>query len=348
MRAARCLAAAADRVTQMSLQRPYALFVGDARDRLAAKTAIGICTWRPEWCVCQVRLPACQADLPLPALSIAEAAQAGARTLIVGVANAGGTISPHWLPTLREALGAGLDIASGLHQRLVDQPQLVAAAQQFGRRLIDVRQPTQTFSVGTGASRSGRRLLTVGTDCSVGKMYTTLAIEREMRERGWAATFRATGQTGIFIAGEGVCVDAVIADFMSGAIEWLTPANADDHWDLIEGQGSLFHPSFAGVSLGLLHGAQAHALVLCHEPTRRHMRGLPGWPLPDLGRCIAANEEWARLTSPTARCVAVAVDTSGLAFDEGRRLLAATERELGLPCVDPMIEGAARIVDALA
>ncbi len=331
----------------MTLRRPYALFLGDARDRLAAKTAIGIWAWRRDWCLAQVRLGNCAAELDLPSMTVEEAAAAGARTLIVGVANAGGTISPAWLPTLRRALACGLDIASGLHPRLTDQPALVADAQQFDRQLIDVRQPQQAFAVGTGAPRTGRRLLTVGTDCSVGKMYAALAIEREMRARGLAADFRATGQTGIFIAGDGVCVDAVIADFMSGAIEWLTPANAADHWDVIEGQGSLFHPSFAGVSLGLLHGAQAHALVMCHEPTRDHMRGLPGWPLPDVGRCIAANEEWARLTNPAARCIAVAVNTSGLSTGDRHRQLAGLEAALGLPCVDPLIDGAARIVDAL-
>jgi uncharacterized NAD-dependent epimerase/dehydratase family protein len=331
----------------MTLRRPYALFLGDARDQLAAKTAIGVWTWRREWCLGQVRLRGCKAILDLPEMTIAEAARAGAQTLIVGVANAGGTISSTWLPTFAEALNAGLDIASGLHHRLADQPELLALSHTLGRRLIDVRQPQRSFAVGTGETRSGKRLLTVGTDCSVGKMYTALAIEREMRRRGMNAEFRATGQTGIFIAGDGVCVDAVVADFMSGAIEWLTPDNATDHWDVIEGQGSLFHPSFAGVSLGLLHGAQAHALVMCHEPTRPHMRGLPGWPLPDLARCIRANEEWARLTNPGARCIAIAVNTSGLDYAEGRRWLAACEADLGLPCVDPMVEGTHRIVDAL-
>ncbi len=201
--------------------------------------------------------------------------------------------------------------------------------------------------MGTGDPRPGKRLLTVGTDCSVGKMYTTLALERDMRRRGLNATFRATGQTGILIAGGGVAVDAVVADFIAGAIEWLSPANAPDHWDLIEGQGSLFHPSYAGVSLGLLHGAQPDALVMCHEPTRTHMRGLPNRPLPDLARCIAANEDAARLTNPAARCVGIAVDSSRLDLDAGRARLGEIEQRLGLPCVDPMIEGTGPILDRL-
>ena len=128
-------------------------------------------------------------------------------------------------------------------------------------------------------------LLTVGTDCSIGKMYTALALERSMRKRGLAADFRATGQTGILIANGGIPVDAVIADFISGAAELISPARNDGGWDLIEGQGSLFHASYAGVSLGLLHGSQPDALVMCHEPTRTHMRGLPDAPLPDIKTC---------------------------------------------------------------
>ena len=131
-----------------------------------------------------------------------------------------------------------------------------------------------TFATGKGTKRPGLRLLTVGTDCSVGKKYTALALEREMHARGLKADFRATGQTGILISGRGVAIDAVVADFISGAAEWLTPANEPDHWDVVEGQGSLFHPSFAGVTLGLLHGAQPDAFVVCHEPTRKTMRGV--------------------------------------------------------------------------
>ena len=329
------------------LRRPYLLFLGDAADRLAAKTAIGILAWRPDWCLGQIALPGCRAVLDLPMLTPAEAAARGAGTLVIGVANAGGVIGESWLGVLEAALAAGLDVASGLHQRLDGIPRLRAAAAAGGARLIEVRIPDRSYPVGTGEPRPGKRLLTVGTDCSVGKMYTTLALERDMRARGLAPTFRATGQTGILIAAGGVAVDAVVADFIAGAIEWLTPANAPDHWDLIEGQGSLFHPSYAGVSLGLLHGAQPDALVMCHEPTRTHMRGLPNRALPDLARCIAANEEAASLTNPAAKCVGVAVDTSRLDRAAGRAVLAEIERRLDLPCVDPMIEGTGPILDRL-
>lgn len=330
------------------LRTPYLLFVGDARDQLAAKTAVGLLQWRPEWCIGQVRLAECRAELDLPEMTVTEGAEAGARTLIVGVANRGGVIPETWSDTLAGALEAGLDLASGLHDRLGDNHRLRETAERCGRRLFDVRHPDRTFDVGTGSPRPGKRLLTVGTDCSVGKMYASLAIEKEMRSRGIKADFRATGQTGIVIAGGGVSVDAVVADFISGATEWLSPANDPDHWDIIEGQGSLFHPSFAGVSLGLLHGAQADVLVMCHEPTRTHMRGLPDRPLPGIGECIDANLAAARLTSPAVRCIGVAVNTSGLPQPEAGRYLATLADELSLPCVDPVATGAAPLVDRLS
>ena len=222
------------------------------------------------------------------------------------------------------------------------------AAAKHGRQLNDVRHPTRTFSVGSGKKRSGKRLLPVGTDCSVGKMYTALAIEQEMHAQGMKATFRATGQTGIFIAGDGVSVDAVVADFISGATEWLTPDNDPDHWDVIEGQGSLFHASYAGVSLGLLHGSQADALVLCHEPTRTHMRGLPDYPIPDIAKCIEANEKAARLTNPAARCIGIAVNTHALSEETVSDYLSSLETQYGLPAVDPVKTGVSRILENLS
>src|SRR5712692_6486953 len=242
-----------------------------------------------------------------------EAAAAGVKTVIVGTTNRGGVLGEGWEGLLVRALELGLDLASGLHHRLTDIPALREAASRFGRQIADVRHPTREFAVGNGLKRPGKRLLTVGTDCSIGKMFTALAIEKEMRARGVKADFRATGQTGIFIAGDGVSIDAVVSDFVSGAVEWLSPANDPDHWDLIEGQGSLFHASYAGVSLGLLHGAQPDALVVCHEPTRKHMRGLPQYPLPDIEACIDANIAAARLTNPNVTCIGASINTSHLA-----------------------------------
>jgi uncharacterized NAD-dependent epimerase/dehydratase family protein len=280
-------------------------------------------------------------------MTLEEGLAAGAKTLVIGVANRGGRFSEKWIALLEQALLLGYDLAAGLHNRLADVPVLKAAAAQHGRQLFDVRHPTREFDVANGQKRPGKRLLAVGTDCSVGKMYTTLALEKEMKSRGMKADFRATGQTGILIAGQGVSIDAVVADFISGAVEYLSPANDADHWDLVEGQGSLFHASFAGVSLGLLHGAQADALTLCHEPTRQHMRGLPGYALPELQACMDSNLAAARLTNPEARFVGIAVNTSQMDKGKVAGYLHGLEDEFGLPAVDPFATGVGPIVDRL-
>jgi uncharacterized NAD-dependent epimerase/dehydratase family protein len=331
----------------VTIRTPYLLFIGDAPDQLAAKTADGIAFWRRDICLGQLRLPGCKADLRLPDMSVEAAASARAKTLIVGTTNRGGVLGEGWEGLLLRAMELGMDLASGLHQRLADIPALRETAARLQRQIHDVRHPTREFVVGNGVKRPGKRLLTVGTDCSIGKMFTALALEKEMQARGLKADFRATGQTGIFIAGDGVSIDAVVSDFVSGAVEFLCPANDPDHWDLIEGQGSLFHASYAGVTLGLIHGSQPDALVMCHEPTRRHMRGLPHYKLPDLGLCIRRNIEAAQLTNPAVRCVGISVNTAGLDAAAARDYLSRTEDEHGIPCVDPMRTGVGPIVDRL-
>jgi uncharacterized NAD-dependent epimerase/dehydratase family protein len=323
------------------------LYLGTAADDLAIKTARGLAYWRPDWCVGQHRNPACNLTLGLPDLGFADARRAGADTMVIGTANAGGVLAPETVADIIAALDAGLNVISGLHQKLRDNPDIVAAATRNRRVLFDAREFNRNIPVGNGRKRAGRRLLTVGTDCSVGKMYTTLAIERSMHKRGLVADFRATGQTGIFVAGGGIPVDSVIADFISGAAEWLSPAREDGGWDLIEGQGSLFHPSYAGVSLGLLHGSQPDALVLCHEPTRKHMRGLPDSPIPDLERCLEANVVAARLTNPAAKPVGVALNTSQLSGEQAQAACREISDRLGLPCEDPVTMGVEAIVDNL-
>jgi len=202
--------------------------------------------------------------------------------------------------------------------------------------------------VGTGRKRSGKRLLTVGTDCALGKKYTALALEGAFRRRGVDADFRATGQTGIMIAGSGMPMDAVVSDFIAGAAEILSPDAAPDHWDLIEGQGSLFHPAYAGVSLGLLHGSQPDVLVLCHEPGRSHLLGYPEFPTPSLPDAIALHLKMGSLTNPKIRCAGVSFNTATLGPTEARELLEHTSQTLGLPVADPMRGGAAfeRLIDA--
>ncbi|RLM18209.1 EBNA-1 nuclear protein [Brenneria alni] len=331
----------------MDIRKPYLLFLGDAHDQLAAKVAIGIKQWHPEYCVGQYRMEGCHADCQLPDLDISAARAAGAQTLVIGVANRGGIISEQWIAVLRQALESGMDLAAGLHNRLADVPELSELAAKLGRSLFDVRHPSQTFPVASGRKRSGKRLLPVGTDCSCGKMYTALAIEKEILSRGGKATFRATGQTGILISGSGVSIDAVVSDFIAGAVETIAPANDENHWDVIEGQGSLFHPSFAGVTTGIIHGAQPDALVLCHEPTRKTMRGVD-YPIPDLAACMALNLSVAQLTNPKARFVGISINSAALNEEEALQLMADIEKKFGLPVVDPFRQGVGRIVDQLA
>ena len=326
---------------------PFLLYLGRSADALGIKTSRGLATFRREDCVGEFRHDDCPQTLGLPRLSMTEAVTKGAKTLVLGIAGAGGKLPEELIDDAAMALEAGMNVAAGLHERLRDQPRLASLAWERGLKLFDVRDPPANLSVGQGYRRAGRRLLTVGTDCSVGKMYATLALTQALRARGVEADFRATGQTGILIAGGGVPVDAVIADFISGAIEQLAPAREDDGWDLIEGQGSLFHPSFAGVSLGLLHGAQPEAIVLCHEPGRPHMRGIPGRPLPGLAECIERNLEAARLTSPEVRAVGICLNTSALDGEAARHLCAGIEDQLNLPCTDPVAFGVEPIIDRL-
>ncbi len=329
------------------IRKPYLLFLGDAPDPLAVKVAQGIRDWSPEAAIGQYSMEGCQASVGLPDLSIEEARAAGARTLVIGVANRGGVISNAWKSVLTDALANGMDIASGLHSLLRDEADLVSVAEAHGCVLHDVRVPTIQYPIANGQKRRGRRCLGVGTDVSVGKMYTALAMDREMRNRGMKSTFRATGQTGILITGGGVPLDAVVADFMAGSIEYLTPDNDDDHWDLIEGQGSLFHASYSGVTMALVHGGQPDALILCHDASRKQMRGLPGYVPPSLGDLRDLALAVARVVNPDCRVSAVSVNTKDLSDAEARACLEEIEGETGLPSVDPFRFGAGRLVDAL-
>ncbi|MEE9335539.1 MAG: N-acetyltransferase DgcN [Granulosicoccaceae bacterium] len=331
----------------MLLKIPYLLFIGDAADQLAAKVAQGVKDWRPEHCVGQIRLEGCHADMGLPDMTLEAAVAAGAKTLVVGVANRGGVISDSWNAVFKEAISSGMDIASGLHNLLRDVPELVELADKHNQQLIDVRVPQVEYPIATGEKRKGRRVLAVGTDCSVGKMYTTLAMEKTMLERGMKASFRATGQTGILITGNGVPLDAVIADFMAGSVEYLTPDNDAEHWDLIEGQGSLFHASFSGVTMALIHGGAPDVLILCHEPTRKKMRGLPSYTLPSLEELRDLSLTIAKVVNPDVRVAGLSINTAALSEDEALAYLAKLEAEMGLPAVDPFRHGADKLVDAL-
>jgi len=335
-------------ITRISLEPPYLIYLGDVPDLHHAKTGAGVAYWRPENCIGQMRLPDCPVDLDLPEMTVQEAKDAGVKTIIVGVAPKGGQIPENWVPHLAELAGAGFDIAAGLHTKLSDTADLVTAANESGARLIDVRMPPPNLPVADGRPRTGKRILTVGTDCAVGKKYSALALHRELDRRGIKATFRATGQTGIMIAGEGLPIDSVVADFISGAAEVLSPDNDDDHWDVIEGQGSLLNPSYAGVSLGLLHGSQPDAIILCHDVQRVETEGVGGdYPIPELDEVIDDTLRMARRTNAKCFCAGVSVNTSSLSDFERDNYLSKLQSELGLPCVDPLAIGMSPIANFL-
>jgi len=335
-------------LTTVQLNPPYLILIGEEDDATYAKTGLGIVQWRPELVAGQLRFPGCTVDMGVPDLTVAEAAQIGVGSLVIGVAPIGGVIPDSWWQVIEDAACAGLDIVCGLHVKLADNPAIVAAAEESGARLIDVRVPPADLPVGTGIKRSGKRLLMVGSDCAIGKKYSALALDQAMREAGMKSTFRATGQTGIMIAGEGIPIDAVVADFISGAAELISPENDPDHWDVIEGQGSLFHPGYSGVSLGLLHGSQPDAFVVCHDATRTTVSGWDHYALPSISECIEMHVIMGRRTSPDIRCVGVSVNTSALPAEQRERYLADLAAETGLPCVDPLIDGCGAIVDYIA
>ena len=316
------------------ISKPYLLFLGDAKDDLAIKTAAGVNYWRPDWCIGQMSLPNAKSSLGLQEMNIEEAVKNGAKTFVIGVVNAGGVMPEEWKSIIINAISSGMNVASGMHTKLSSFSEIAEAAERNNVQLHDLRFSNKQFQTGKGIKRSGKRLRTVGTDCSVGKKYTALAIERAMQSNQIDASFKATGQTGILIAESGIAIDAIVCDFISGAVEWLSPENDNNHWDIIEGQGSLFHPSFAGVSLGLLHGSQPDAFVVCHEPTRTNMRGVDT-PLPSIREVIDQTIQNGKLTNKQIQCIGIALNTSNCeseASDHKDRL----SKEYGLPCLDPL------------
>lgn len=329
------------------LRAPYLIFLGSETDDTYAKTGAGVAHWSPEKCMGQFHLEGGTVDLGLAEHTIESAARAGAKTLLIGTAVIGGAIPESWANVLIEAMDHGLDIVAGVHTRLNDIPELKAAAARNDVRLIDVRVPPKNLPVGTGKKRTGMRLLTVGTDCALGKKYTALAIARELEAQGKKATFRASGQTGIMISGGGIPIDAVVADFVSGAAEMLSPDNAPDHWDIIEGQGSIFHPGYAAVSTGLLMGSQPDAFVVCHQAGRTHISGWPDFELPTIREVIERTIDIGKQTNQTIRCVGLSINTSKLTEQEAKDFLASLENVFGLPATDPIRFGVENIVKAL-
>lgn len=331
----------------LTIEKPYLLLIGDMTNPRNAKTAFGLRDWAGHDCVGQHRFSGAAVDIGLPDLTPHEAVARGAKTVVIGIAPQGGVLPAHWVSALQEALRAGLDIASGLHSRLRDIPEIADLARQLGRSLHDVRHHDQPIPVGTGKPRAGRRLLTVGTDCALGKKYTALSIADAMTRRGMNADFRATGQTGILISGSGIAIDAVVGDFISGAAEQLSPDNHRDHWDIIEGQGAIFHPAYGAVTLGLLYGSQPDALVLCDDPLRDTLNGFGHIPCTSLKEAMDAYVMLARLVKPDARFVGVSLNTASMTDVAAAELIARTQDETGLVCFDPIRTGVGPLVDVL-
>ena len=326
-------------MTLLTLPAPFQIFLGDEHRKTYVKTGQGLIDWRRADCLAQFRLTENTCRLDLPDMTISEAKQAGVQSLLVGTAQIGGSIPENWLPVFIEAAEHGIHVVAGLHTRLSSVPELVAAAEKGNAQLIDIRVPPNNIPVATGKKRSGKRLLTVGTDCALGKKYTALQLSQDMTEMGMSVEFKATGQTGIMIAGQGLPIDSVVGDFISGAAELLTPDTEGNHWDVIEGQGAIYHPGYGAVSHGLLVGSQPDAFVVCHEAGRECISGWEHYPLPSIGEVIERTISIGRQTNPEIQCVGISVNTSSLNDDERNTYLMDLSSKYQLPCVDPLRHG---------
>ena len=281
--------------------------------------------------------------------SVAEALEYEPDTALVGVATSGGRLPEVWQTILQDAVAAGLDVESGMHVFLDEDPKLVALAAEHRVELRDLRRPPADLTVPSGANleQEVAIVLTVGSDCAIGKMTVSLELDRAARERGIRSVFVPTGQTGIAIAGWGISVDAVVADFVAGAAEQLVVEGAtrgDLLW--VEGQGSLIHPQYSGVTLGLLHGSAPHVLVLCHQAGATEIEGCPGHPILPLRELVELHERMS-LPARRARVAAVALNTRALDEDGARAAIAAAAVETGLPADDPVRFGAGALVDVV-
>ena len=325
---------------------------GFSADTHYGKTMRGILRYRREDVVAILdsgRAGETEEGLPIVA-DVASALVHGPRVALVGVATQGGRFPPAWRAILADCVTSGLSIENGLHQMLADDEELRPLADRHGVELRDLRRPPEGLDCPTGENLEvpARIVLTVGSDCAIGKMTVALELDREARSRGIASMFVPTGQTGIAIAGWGISVDAVVADFLAGAAERLVVEGGRRGGDLlwVEGQGSIVHPAYSGVTLGLFHGSVPHALVLCHRVGTTEVEGYPGHPLPSLRKLVALHEAMALPARP-ATVAAIALNTLGLDDDAAVAASAEATRETGLPAADPVRDGSAELLDAV-
>ena len=333
-------------------ERTVILAEGFSGDPHYGKTMRGVLRYRRDDVVVIVdsrRAGETEAGVPIVA-DVDSALSFGPEVAIVGVATQGGRFPPAWRAILRRSIDAGLSIENGLHEMLGDDLELRLLADVAGVELRDLRRPPPGLDVATGANLEvdAQIVLTVGSDCAIGKMTVSLELDRVARERGHPSVFVPTGQTGIAIAGWGIAVDAVVADFVSGAAEQLVVEGRRRGGELlwVEGQGSLVHPCYSGVTLGLYHGAVPHALVLCHRAGASEIEGSPGHPIPPLRELVELYQRMALPRRPS-RVVALALNTVGMGDGTARRAIEAASDETGLPAADPVREGADGLLDAV-
>jgi uncharacterized NAD-dependent epimerase/dehydratase family protein len=333
-------------------RRVLILAEGRSDDPHFGKTARGVLRYRPEDVVAvldSARAGERLEGFPIVA-TVTDALQFDPTVALVGVATQGGRFPPAWRDLLKDSIAAGLDVESGLHEFITDDAELTQLATQHGVTLRDLRKAPPGLNVPTGANleHTARTILTVGSDCAIGKMTVCLELDREARARGVRSEFVPTGQTGIAIAGWGISVDAVVADFIAGAAEQLVVEGVRRGGELlfVEGQGSLLHPAYSGVTLGLMHGSAPHAYVLCHQSGETVVDGDARFPIPPLADLVALHENMSLLARP-AKVEAIALNTRMLSEPDARRAISAAEDETSLPADDPVRFGAARLVDAL-
>jgi uncharacterized NAD-dependent epimerase/dehydratase family protein len=326
---------------------------GRSADAHFGKTARGVIRYRPEHVVALLDSERVEGDTQdgFPVVrTVAEAMQYGPTTALVGVATQGGRFPPAWRELLKDAIRAGLDVENGLHEFISDDAELVGIAREHGVTLRDLRKPPPGLNVPTGANltHGSKVVLTVGSDCAIGKMTVSLELDREARRRGIKSEFVPTGQTGIAIAGWGISVDAVVADFIAGAAETLVLEGVERGGELlfVEGQGSLLHPMYSGVTLGLIHGSAPHAYVLCHKADETVVDGDERFPIPPLSELVDLHRRMSLIPRP-AEVLAIALNTRDLDENAALRAIEAAEAETGLPAGDPVRFGAGKIVDAL-
>jgi uncharacterized NAD-dependent epimerase/dehydratase family protein len=335
-----------------SSKRYLVLAEGKSADEHYGKTMRGIVHYGPHPVVAildSTRAGESYEGIPIVG-TVEEAVQLGPTTAAVGVATQGGRFPPAWRELLKDSIRAGLDLESGLHEFIGDDRELSALAQEHGVELLDLRKPPADLSVPTGENLrlQATTVLTVGSDCAIGKKTVAVELDLAARRRGLRSVFVPTGQTGIWIAGWGIAIDAVVSDFLAGAAERLVVEGAARGGELlwVEGQGSLVHPAYSGVTMGLMHGAAPHAYVLVHKAGATHTEGYPDHPIPPLTELIELHER-ASLPLRPAKVVAIALHTGGLEDDEARAEIVEVGEETGLPVDDPVRFGADTLLDAV-